>query len=76
MEDQVKGLIQVCWPLPLLCRTLLKKPCCCVTERPLNVQDFELPAFNKTFLDNLEGLKNDVAEEEWKVSACGDIANS
>lgn len=30
------------------------------------IQDFELPYFNKTFMDNLEGLKKDVGDEEWK----------
>lgn len=38
------------------------------------VQDFELPYFNKTFMDNLEGLKKDVGDEEWKVS-CREAAS-
>ncbi|XP_075889099.1 HLA class II histocompatibility antigen gamma chain-like isoform X2 [Nelusetta ayraudi] len=30
------------------------------------IQDFDLPSFNETFLANLEGLKKNIQEEEWK----------
>lgn len=30
------------------------------------IQDFDLPSFNKTFMANLEGLKKNIQEEEWK----------
>lgn len=40
------------------------------------MQDFDLPHFNKTFMDNLEGLKSQYTEEEWKVNSYGDIVDT
>lgn len=48
----------------------------CATELRSSVQDFDLPSFNKTFMANLEGLKKNIQEEEWKVSRSGGIANN
>lgn len=49
---------------------------CVVTNLRSRVQDFELPHFNKTFMDNLEGLKSQYTEEEWKVNSYGDIVDT
>lgn len=61
---------------PAMSHTVQLALFCCATELRSSVQDFDLPSFNKTFMDNLEGLKKNVQEEEWKVSRSGGIANN
>lgn len=72
VEKQVKELIQVRWTLYPVCPhiadvVLVTKLWSCFQP------DFQLPPFNKTFIANLQSLKNQMNETEWQVKPCTHI---